>query len=130
MRTWMMAVVAAAMLASSAPAQYREPYGQRRGPEFDVTGRVLRNIDSVRGGPWWGRGELNQLDKARNDLYRFQDNFSRGRFDRGRLDSAIGHLDNVARGRRVPPRERDMIQRDVMELREFRARAGNGPWRR
>ena len=120
---------AAALLAGTAGAQYREPY-ERRGPQSDAAARVLEHLDRVRPAGYWNRGDANALEHARADLFRFRDNFARGRFARGRLDSAIAHLDHLGRSYRLNPSEREMFQRDAADLRDFRARGNGGYWRR
>ena len=92
--------------------------------------RVLEHLERFRPQGYWGRGEANALDHARNDLFRFRDRLAQGRFERGRLDSAIAHLDRLGRSGRVNPRERDWFLRDADDLRAFRARGGGGYWRR
>jgi hypothetical protein len=127
---------ALALLAASgaARAQYRGPYGNpsyrdqpgygRPHGEFDVVARVLGHLDRARTGGWWSRGDTHHYEHARNDLMRFQDDLARGRFDQGRLDSAIGHLNHLAGSHQVPPRDRELLARDGYDLREFRSRRG------
>ena len=100
----------------------REPGRYDRGPNYDLAGRVISHLDEVRPGSYWDRGEMRHVEKARIDLSRFRDDLARGHYDRGRLDNAIEHIDHLARSNHVPPRERDLFQRDVYDLREYRAR--------
>ena len=135
MRNVVTIAAAAALFAGGAYAQYRDRYGYTAPPTYntprtnmDVAGRVLEHLDRVQPGSFWDRGEMKQVEHARNDLYRFRDEMARGHYNRGKLDSAIGHLDHLARSNRVPPREREWFQRDVYDLREFRARGSGGRW--
>jgi hypothetical protein len=43
-----------------------------------------------------------------------------GRFDRGKLDEAIDHVDHVAKSRILDPRERDRVLDDLRDLRRMR----------
>lgn len=129
MRNVLTLTFTAALLAASAPAQYRGPDGYagrpdygRRAPQFETPNRVLGHLEQIRGGGYWEHGDLKRVENARADLFRFREEMERGRYNRGRLDSAIGNLDHLARSSRVPPRDRDWFRRDVVELREFRAR--------
>jgi hypothetical protein len=91
------------------------------GGRGDIVDRVLADLDRAQRYSYSGRGS-RELDQARRDLLRFRDNASRGRFDRGRLDNAIGHLDRVVRSGWVGGREREVLAQDLYALRDFRAR--------
>ncbi len=127
--------------AASASAQYgpyrNNPYGQeypyrRDAPYYygaqqargDVVDRVLGDLDRAQNSGYSAYREQKHFDKARRDLLRFRDNWSRGRFDRGRLDSAIDNVHHLVDSRRLPPREREMLSRDLYALREFRSSGG------
>lgn len=103
---------------------YDDRYERGPGNASRLIGRVLGHLDRVQGRSY-DRRDHRQFDHARNDLLRFQDNLARGRFDRGRLDSAIGNIDRVARSRDIHPTDRDRLYRDLEDLRQFRASAQN-----
>ena len=129
-------------LAATASAQYRpsrnNPYGQeypydrsapynsgrREAGRVDLIDRVLGDLDRAQTSGYSRRRDEKQFDKARRDLLRFRDNWSRGRFDRGRLDSAIGNVHHLVDSRWLPPREREMLSRDLYALRDFRSNRG------
>src|SRR5690349_7617030 len=119
----------------AASAQFRGPYGdpyppsrERGGYDSGAVNRVIGHIDRAEWGRYLSHGDRKHLESARRDLFRFQDDWMRGRFDRGRLDNAIGHLNHVANSYQLPPRERDMLMRDVYELRDFRERGSGYRW--
>lgn len=66
--------------------------------------------------------EANHFRRALGDLAGFEERAARGRFDRGRLDSAIGHMAHLAQARQLHPRDRQLIARRILELRYFRER--------
>jgi hypothetical protein len=120
------------VLAASAGAQYRgNPYYDRdddRGAYPDIGAyrggiveRTLSDLDRSRYAARGWRGNWKEMDKARNDLVRFRENWMRGRFDRDRIDGAIHHLDRVVDSGGLPPRERDLLARDLFDLRDFRS---------
>lgn len=123
------------LIAGTASAQYRDGYGQGRGyyPErygrydrYPGTGpvnRALADIRDTRFG-WDSHGVRKHLDRAERDLLRFEDRWSRGRFDRGALDGAIENLADAVNSRGLAPRERDVLSRDLWSLRDFRSRQG------
>lgn len=96
--------------------------GYRRGTP-PLIERVISHLD---GAGYYGQsgGDRRHLERARNDLYRFRENWYRGRFDRGRLDSAIDHIHHVVDSRWIHPRERAALSRDLYDLRDFRAGGG------
>jgi hypothetical protein len=96
----------------------RGGYGQGNTAAID---RTMSDLSRAQSGPWANRS--NEYDKARRDLERFRESWMRGKFDRGRLDSAIGHVQSAA-GRTRDPRMREMLLRDANELRAFRSSGG------
>lgn len=98
----------------------------RRGGGYGRNGiglvdRVISHLDGTRSYGHNDDHELKHYEKARNDLYRFRDNWSRGKFDKGRLNSAIEHIDHIVDSRQVHPRERQILARDLSDLRSFRS---------
>jgi hypothetical protein len=134
--------IGALWLAASAQAQYgRRPdgpytpngpynrndpyYSGRSGPAYrgDLIDRVLSDLDRARSYNREGRNR-KEFEHARQDLLRFRENLARGRFDRGRLDSAIKNVDRLVNSRWLSPQEREMLSRDVYALRDFRSNRG------
>ena len=119
----------ALLVIISAQAQYRDDPYYDRGPAYSraphpdggPVSRVLADLDRFGG---YDRHTLKEVEQARFDLERFRDNGMRGRFDRDRLDGAIGHLQHVVDSRWISPRERNILARDLDALRDFRANRG------
>ena len=93
-------------------------YGYRRPDPVNTT---LNDLDRAGARAYVDHHERKHFDQARRDLLRFEDNFRRGKFDRGRLDSAIDNLNHLANSRQIAPRERETFYRDIQMLRDFRA---------
>ena len=144
MRTFWSGIAAAALLAAgAAQAQYRDRYGnsypysnERRyadergrysgyGYGGGIVPQVLADLNRAASTRYADNHERKHFDQARKDLLRFQENSARGRFDRDRLDGAIDHLSHLANSDRVHPRDRQVLARDMYELREFRSRGGS-----
>lgn len=132
----LLAGVAMLALSVSASAQYRRDdnrygggygdrysngYGRGNVPTVD---RVLAQLDNSQSYLQNGH-DHKYLDRARNDLYRFRENWYRGRFDKGRLDGAIDNIHKVVDSRWLNPRERASLSRSMWDLRELRARGGD-----
>jgi hypothetical protein len=132
--------VAVLLAGGVAQAQYRDRYADygrypdsRGGYGYGngVVGRALSDLDRAASTRYADNHERKHFDQARKDLLRFQENSSRGKFDRDRLDGAIEHLSHLAGSDRVHPRDRQMLARDANELRSLRSSGGwNGPGRR
>lgn len=106
---------------------YRSNYNERGGyygrdTRLGLIDRVMSHLETAQGFDHGG-GVHRDLDHARNDLFRFRENWYRGKFDRGRLDSAIDHIHHVVDSRWVNPRVRGTLSRDMYDLRDFRAGA-------
>lgn len=132
---WISVVTAAGTLAS-AQSRYGDRYDNRgysggydrRVQSGDIVRRVADDISRARSYGYLGRSERNHLEKAERELFKFQDRWSRGRFDRDPLDDAISHLNHVVNGSRIDPRERDVLARDLYALRDFRESARRGSY--
>lgn len=109
--------------------RYRDNYYDRderyygRDRSLGLVDRVISHLEGAQGFGQSG-GDRRHLDHARNDLFRFREKWYRGKFDRGRLDSAIDHIHHVVDSRWVGPRERSALSRDMYDLRDFRATGG------
>ena len=91
--------------------------------------RALSDLDRLRSSRYADGHERKHMENARRDLVRFEENWVRGKFDRDRLDGAIGHLSHLANSDQVHPREREVLYQDVRALRDLRAYSGNGGYR-
>ncbi len=102
--------------------------GRRGGSGIGAVERAMQNLRSASSRAYRLDGhERKHFERAMSDLDRFRDNWQRsGSFDRGRLDSAISNMADLARADRVNPRDRALIGRDVNMLRDFRNGGGNG----
>jgi hypothetical protein len=120
-----LAVVLAAGAFGYDPRWRREPYRGGAGYYGDVVPRVLSHLRGARSYRYVDNHDRRHFEDARRHLERFQSNWSRGRFDSGRLDDAIDNLKHLAQADRVHPRERAVFAEDIRALREFRARRGD-----
>ena len=67
--------------------------------------------------------DRRRIAKAQREIGDFQRKLSYGRFSRRDLDRAIGATNDVVRKESIPPRDRDILYRDLEGMREFRAYA-------
>ncbi len=74
-----------------------------------------------------GRGkEKDRIQNALRHLSDFDRRMSRGRFDKGILDTAIEDVNNVVKNNTLSPGDRDALSGDLQALRDMRARRGVG----
>ena len=102
-------------------AQSYPPYG---GYERRPTGPVDATIEHLRGisqhnGYFTGR-ELERYDNAMRHLSEFAEKMQQGHFDRFKLDRAIDDVKNVVSHNPMDWRARDMLNRDLNDLRGYR----------
>jgi hypothetical protein len=110
--------------------QYRGGYshrGYRYGRNQQVlVDRVMSDLDrAVRHAHLDGH-ELDHFNEVGRSLEEFQSKWARGKFDTGKLDNAIHNLEHLAQADRVRGDDREMLSRDLYDLRQFRA--GRGRW--
>ena len=83
--------------------------------------RVHEHLSRAYSGGWRiSPGDRHRIDRAEDQLRRFSEDWNRGRFDGGDLDGAIGSIQRVVDGNRMPPRLRDALYGDLDRLREMR----------
>jgi hypothetical protein len=84
---------------------------------------MRRAADFARGAPniKKDRKQIERWDNAQRSMSNFDKNLSRGKFDKGELDAAINDLKNVVDHNTLSSEDRDILNRDLGELRQFRA---------
>jgi hypothetical protein len=110
----------------------RDGYGQDRysqqrayGRNYEsLIGRVLTDLDRAAASAYLDEHERKHFEEVAGKLQEFEARWARGRFDTGKLDKAIENLEHLAEADRVRGRDRDMLARDVQDLRRFRATRG------
>lgn len=101
-------------------AYYGRDYGNRGYRGGDPVDSAMRGLRQAASMSRYDGHERKHFDNAMRDLSRFQDRRRSGRFDRGALDSAISNMSDLARADQLHPRARDIIARDLSDLRNFR----------
>lgn len=101
---------------------YGEPYDQHyaRG-RGDVLDRAYGDLQWAASSSFYARHQRGHFDHAMREMAKFQDRFSRGRFDKHPLDEVIGEMSHLSRSGELNPQVRETMARDADELRAFRA---------
>jgi hypothetical protein len=65
------------------------------------------------------------FERAFYHLNRFSSDWNRGTFSKDRLDDAIERIDKLAHSDQIHPQDREMLRRDLSDLRAFRSSRGD-----
>ena len=112
----LLAVILLLCVLQKTPAS-AQGYGGHR----SIIGRTLGDLRRAGRFAHGGR-EHERIENARRHLSDFDRALSHGYYDRGRFDEAIDDLHNVVRNNYLPPREHDILNDDLQQLRDLRAR--------
>jgi hypothetical protein len=99
-------------------------YNYGGGYQDALIGRVLADLDRAAYGARLDGHERKHFDEAAQKLQEFQGRLAQGRFDNSKLDKAIENLAHLADADRVRGRDRDMLARDLQDLRQYRSSRG------
>src|SRR6266567_8689455 len=88
--------------------------------------RVMSDLDQAARRARLDGHEVDHFNEVARSLQEFQAKWDRGKFDSGKLDKAIHNLEHLAEADRVRGRDRELLSRDLYDLRQFRA--GRGRW--
>jgi|SRR5215471_11873308 len=102
---------------------YRQRYGYGQDQGY-LIGRVMSDLNQAASSAYLDNHERKHFDEVAGNLQDFQSRWSRGHFDTGKLDKAIHNLEHLAQADRVRGRDREMLSRDLYDLRQFRASRG------
>lgn len=142
-----LAIAGGMLLTVGAPAWGRDPYYDRGGwSRNDDYGRrdgawrssgspvstVLRDLDRVNArARFTDNHERKHIEKAREELFRFEDRWRSGKFETSRLDKAMDNIEHLMRADQIHPRDRQVLADDLRLLRDVRSgRSSNrlGPY--
>ncbi len=98
-------------------------YGYGRNPQ-SLIDRVMTDLNRAGEQARLDGHERKHFDEVAGSLQQFEARWARGQFDTGKLDKAIHNLEHLVDADRVHWRDRDILARDLADLREFRASRG------
>ncbi len=106
-------LIASAALATGLCAQVNEARGV-----IDRTQNDLRRAEDFERQK---HKEVSRYDNAQKHLSDFDRDYTKGHFDKGKLDTAIDDLKNVVEHNTLNPEDRDALSADLRDLRMVRA---------
>src|SRR5579864_7200454 len=130
MRRLLVLSLAGSFLVLTASAQYDPRRGDGRYPDRDDYGRnrgggpfdrVRADLDRAESASYPNGGDRHRFDKVREELSEFARTGKPGE-----LNEAISALQKVVNKNRLSYQDRDVLNQDLYQLRDFRARQG---WR-
>lgn len=83
--------------------------------------QTIADLKAVSAHNTYNTREMERYDNAMTHLSQFAEKLHQGRFDRGRLDHAVGDLQGILNKNPMDGRARDILNRDLGELRRLRA---------
>jgi hypothetical protein len=89
-----------------------------------VVGRTQVDLDRAASFLKSNKKEQERLRNAQKHLSEVDRHMAKGKFDKGTLDSAIEDIQNVLDHNVLQSQDRDMLMRDIKELREIRSDRG------
>ena len=113
----------------SRDGYYGDPYPQQRSYGYgrshgNLIGRVMSDLNRAAERARLDHHEVKHFDEVASSLSEFDERWARGKFDTGKLDKAIRNLEHLADADRVRGGDRDLLHRDLQDLRGFRASRG------
>jgi hypothetical protein len=97
-------------------------------PRFDdarqVVGRTQVDLDRAASFLRGNKKEQDRLRNAQKHLSEVDRHMAKGKFDKDTLDSAIGDIQSVLDHNVLQSQDRDVLMRDVTELRGIRSERG------
>jgi hypothetical protein len=99
-------------------AQRSYPYEHEQRWPADQT---IADLKAVSEHNTYNPREMERYDNAMTHLSQFAEKLHQGHFDRGRLDHGIGDIEGILNKNPMDGRARDILNRDLGELRRLRA---------
>src|SRR5712664_35055 len=81
--------------------------------------RVLADLNMAASNARVDGHERRHFDEAAQKLQEFEGRWAQGKFDTGKLDKAIQNLEHLADADQLRGRDRDILARDMQDLRQF-----------
>ncbi len=121
----MISVAGLISLAVAGWAQYAQ-FPEARNLIQRVQEDMRRSADFARQTPaiHKDKKQIERWDNAQRSMSNFDRNLSKGKYDKGELDGAINDLKNVVDHNTLASEDRDALNRDLGDLRQFRANHG------
>lgn len=122
MKRFMLPSIVAGIL-SLAPMVHAQFGPENRYQPSEVSAlidRVHEDLNHAYGVWHFSDSDRDRLNNAEKQLREFAEKWSKAKFDKGELDSAIGAIQHVLDNNRMPQEQRDALSDDIARLRRMR----------
>jgi hypothetical protein len=109
-----------AALAPVASAQFGPENRYRPSEVSALIDRVHEDLNHAYGVWHFSDSDRDRLNNAEKQLREFADKWSKAKFDKGELNSAIDAIQHVLDNNRMPQVQRDALSDDITQLRRMR----------
>jgi hypothetical protein len=96
-------------------------YGRSGASTVDLS---LSDLSRIASRSYSDNHERSHFQKAMQNLQDFNYRYRQGQFDSSRLDRAIDEMKHLADAQQLHPNDRQIIARDIQDLRYFRSNGG------
>lgn len=100
------------------------PYGNSGRYGNSPVSNTLNNLSRISSRGFVDRHERDHFSKAMQNLQDFEYRYRQGQFESSRLDRAIDEMKHLASANQLHPGDRQIIARDIENLRAFRSTGG------
>jgi len=107
-------------LAPLAHAQFGPENRYRPSEVSALVDRVHEDLNHAYGVWHFSDSDRDRLNNAEKQLREFSEKWSKAKFDKGNLNSAIDAIQHVLDNNRLPQEQRDALSDDVAQLRRMR----------
>ena len=114
--------IIAALITLAATLAF--PQSRRYDRARDLVSRVQNNLRRAERFTTPNEKERERYHNAQHHLSEFDRKLSQGRFDKDKLDEAIDDVKNVVEHNTLAAQDRDVLSRDLQELRDLRRARG------
>jgi hypothetical protein len=107
------------LLLTATLVQAQRPYAYEREQRWPAD-QAIADLKAVSAHNTYNPREMERYDNAMTHLSQFAEKMHQGRFDRGKLDHGIGDMQSILNKNPMDGRARDILNRDLNELRRLR----------
>lgn len=99
--------------------QQRDTFYHGEGWHMRLFDRVRDDLNRVQQVDFNGRDQF-RIARTKDELNDLQGKLASHRYDQPQLDEVIGSMNRIVASNRLPPRDREMLNDDLMHLRDYR----------
>jgi hypothetical protein len=115
-----LAIAVSTLMLGATMVNAQRPYPYEREQSWPAN-QAIADLKSISAHNTYNPREMERYDNAMTHLSQFAEKMHMGRFDRGKLDRSIDDVQGILTKNPMDGRARDILNRDLGELRRLRA---------